>query len=257
MSYISQKHISKGRGPAPAIWISEDDYCLSLLFPALLVSCLNSFPRVPIVSSLQCKQFFIWNPGFLLHDLKITRKHWPRCAGSGGFAEVRLRGSCPAVAVCPAPLPSNRHLSSNPCSFPANGKWKVLVKACWSSCQEHVPFWGQEPLLGSGAESWRQGHKFTCQVSSPRPARLPQAQRGREAEHLSTYTGTPLLKETNVISLGPLANFWAPWKSFLNSEIFFPPHNHWVSAKKYGNVDQREKNSASLGDGQRWCSNAE
>lgn len=131
-------------------------------------------------------------------------------------------------------------------------KWKVesAGEAMLEFMSGTFPFEEGNHYSGSGAESWRQEHKFTCQLSSPPPVRLHRAQRGSEAELLSTHAGTPLLKEKNTISLRPLANFWALWKSFFSSEIFPSPHNHWVSAKQCGNLDQRKKNSASLGDEQ-------
>lgn len=74
-----------------------------LLVPAFPSSaCLLSRTHSPgFQQSLpySANNFFIQNPGFLLQDLKITWKHWPRCAGSGSFAEVRLRSSCPLLSV--------------------------------------------------------------------------------------------------------------------------------------------------------------
>lgn len=171
MSYISQKHISKGRGPAPAIWISEDDYCLSLLFPALLVSCLELIPQgssslfLPMQTIFHTKpRLFVARPQNYLETL--AKMCWLRklC-----WSEVKKQLP---LAVCPAALPSNRHLSPKPCSFPANGKWKVLVN--WSSCQERAPFWGQEPLFrewGRKLEAGAQAHlpgfiTPTCKAAS-------------------------------------------------------------------------------------------
>lgn len=146
MSCISQKHISKGRGPAPAVWISEDDYCLSLLFPALLVSCLELIPQGSSSLFLTTQTIFHTNPRLLVprpqnYMETLTKMCWLRKIY---WSEVKKQLP---LAVCPAPFSSSRHLSPNPCSFPANGKWKVLVEICWSSCQECVPFWGQEALF--------------------------------------------------------------------------------------------------------------
>lgn len=180
MSYISQKHISKGRGPAPAIWISEDDYCLSLLFPALLVSCLELIPQGSNSLFLTIQTIFHTKPRLFVprpqnYFETLTRMCWLRklC-----WSEVKKQLP---LAVYPAPCPSSRHLSPNSCSFPANGKWKVLVKLCWSSCQEHVPFWGREPLFrerGRKLEARAQVHLPAFITSTCKAAPSPEGQWG-------------------------------------------------------------------------------
>lgn len=117
------------------------------------------------------------------------------------------------LAVYPAPCPSSRHLSPNPCSFPANGKWKVLVKLCWSSCQEHVPFWGREPLFreqGRKLEARAQVYLPAFITSTCKAAPSPEGQQGWAPFYSCWDTSfkrkkTPLAWDLWQIS-GPLGN---------------------------------------------------
>lgn len=164
MSYISQKHISKGRGPAPAVWMAEDDYCLSLLFPALLVSCLELIPHGSNSFFLTTQTIFHTKPRLFVPRPQnylgtLTKICWLRklC-----WSEVKKQLP---LAVCPL-----HFQAADTCLPTPAASLKMGTGKCWwryAGVHVHVPFWGQEPLFRLWGRKLEEGHKFTCQVSSP------------------------------------------------------------------------------------------
>lgn len=177
MSCISQKHISKGRGPAPAVWISEDDYCLSLLFPALLVSCLELIPQGSSSLFLTTQTIFHTNPRLLVprpqnYMETLTKMCWLR-----KFAEVRLRSSCPLLSVLLHFQAADTCLPIPAASLQmGSGKrWRRYVGV---HVRNVFPFEDRRHYLGSGAESWRQIHLPGFITSTCKAAPSPEGQGG-------------------------------------------------------------------------------
>lgn len=175
MSYISQKHISKGRGPAPAVWMAEDDYCLSLLFPALLVSCLELVPHGSNSFFLTTQTIFHTKPRLFVprppnYLGTLTKICWLRklC-----WSEVKKQLP---LAVCPL-TSKQQTLVSQPLQLP----WKWEPESSGEGMLEFMsmfPFEDRSHYVGCGAGSWRKGtssparfHHLDCKAA-PRPGRL-------------------------------------------------------------------------------------
>lgn len=120
-SYISQKHVSNGRGSASAM---QPVKIFQRKFPpGLPFSQLSPCPgcdfclRSPKHSS-RAGQVFMINPKFLFKYLKMAWKHWLRCSGLRNLQCKEVKKQLP-LAVYPAPLQSTPSL-------------ELLVKVCWN-----------------------------------------------------------------------------------------------------------------------------
>lgn len=220
----------------------------------------SHFPSCPLVQAVtsasglpntppEPDRFSWWTQSFCSNTSKwLGNIDWG-ALGSEIFNARKLRSNCPLLSIL---LHSKAHLHWN-CW------WRYVEIKRLQNC---IPFEGRNHYLG--LEQKAEGDDLLSRSS---PARLHCLQPhsctegwrswGHQLGQSPHRAGHLLLKATNAASLRPYAHFWAPWKSFLSSEMFPPPSHALGLRQKQGRLDQGEKNSASLGSEESRCRDAE